>query len=87
MSMIRGAIHTFAGSVDVVEVFNIPEHYQEFEDEQGHRVGHGWYWWFVKNGCPDSYAVGPFNSSLEAVVDSQMGHGSEHDGQEEMLSE
>lgn len=62
-----------AGTEDVVELFNLPEDYQEFENEQGHRMPHGWYWWWLLEGEPNSYPTGPFPTMREAAMDVAMG--------------
>lgn len=63
--------------------------YYQFTDEEGEPFGSfevwyaspgsdyepGWYWWACFAGClPDSDAVGPFNSQIEAIRDAESDH-------------
>lgn len=63
---------TDSGTVDVGEIFHVPDDYREIENECGQRLTHGWWWWVVDRHdsfAPISYPVGPFDTNREAADD------------------
>lgn len=59
------------GTATRAEVFHVPDDYPMVETEDGTLLASGhFYWWYIReDGCPDSYAAGPFDSSFEAMGD------------------
>jgi hypothetical protein len=63
---------TGGGTATRAEFFSVPGDYRQVETEDGTCLADGTYWWFLReDGCPDSYASGPFDTMAEAFADWQ----------------
>lgn len=62
-----------------IEVFTVPDDYPMVECDDGKLLEHGIYYWFVnqENCVPKTYAMGPFDTTEEALADARMAYAGE----------